>query len=35
MKEIRSFYSNLFSGKQVTLDTVEADKFFNHEKFLS
>ena len=26
------FYGNLFSEKQVKLDAVEADKFFNHEK---
>ena len=32
MKEIKSFYSNLFSEKQVMLDAVEANKFFNHEK---
>ena len=32
MKEIKSFYSNLFSEKQVKLDVVEANKFFNHEK---
>ena len=35
MKEIKSFYNNLFSEKQVQLDAVEANKFFNHEKFLS
>ena len=32
MKEIKSFYSNFFSEKQVKLEAVEANKFFNHEK---